>query len=146
MSDFVQDIMGAKLKEIIRINKAKCLPIKVFFHICTFVKRALKGQYCGNGMLYFAGAGQSRVSGRRNGCVKTPFSWPLRACRTGLPDAGRIPGGAAPTIALCVHVSYKSQGRMVCIKPSLVSIFSLSCGSFLRSTRKLVRAAISLKI
>jgi len=45
--------MGAKLKEIIRINKAKCLPIKVFFQICTFVKRALKDQYCGNGMLYF---------------------------------------------------------------------------------------------
>jgi len=53
VSDFEQDIMGAKLKEIIRINKAKCLPIKVFFQICTIVKRGLKDQYCGNACLYF---------------------------------------------------------------------------------------------
>jgi len=53
VSDFEQDIMDAKLKEIIRINKAKCLPIKVFFQIRTPVKRGLKDQYCGNELLYF---------------------------------------------------------------------------------------------
>jgi len=53
VSDFEQDIMVAKLKEIIRINKAKCLPIKVFFQIRRFAKRALKDQYCGNDKFYF---------------------------------------------------------------------------------------------
>ncbi len=45
--------MGAKLKEIIRINKAKYLPIKVFFHIHPDCKRASKDEYCGQARLYF---------------------------------------------------------------------------------------------
>jgi len=49
--------MVAKLKEIIRINKAKCLPIKVFF-IRPAVKRASKHEYCEKTALYF----QSRAS------------------------------------------------------------------------------------
>jgi len=53
-----------------------------FFSHLHIVKRGLKGQYCGNGLLYFAGTGLSWVSSKLRRSAKNGFSFAI----AGLPE------------------------------------------------------------